>query len=75
MSLNIFQDCLQGYRIQAYNINTDLPNSQKVVPLIDLYRKAQQFIQAHYQFNSIQFNLFVIYGHRPKIHTIQYNNI
>ena len=26
-------------------------------------------------FNSIQFNLFVIYGHRPKIHTLQYNNI
>ena len=25
--------------------------------------------------NSIQFNLFVIYGHWPKIHTIQYNNI
>ena len=28
-----------------------------------------------HQFNSIQFNLFVIYGHRPILHTIQYNNI
>ena len=26
-------------------------------------------------FNSIQFNLFVIYGHRLKTHTIQYNII
>ena len=25
--------------------------------------------------NSIQFNVFVMYGHQPKIHTIQYNNI
>jgi len=27
----------------------------------------------YYQFNLNLFNLFVIYGHRPKIHTIQYN--
>jgi len=32
-------------------------------------------INMYHQFNSLQFNVFVIYGYRPKIHIIQYNNI
>ena len=43
--------------------------------LINEVQKGLLLFLTKYVLDSIQFNLFVIYGHRLKTHTIQYNII